>query len=191
MIGLKKLKILKRSLAVLYSQQLKAEELSSRYSCKIDSRCLLRIGDSSEIHIGKGSSIGAFTVIDISSLGNNSASSRLEIGENTYIGELNNIRAAGGVIRIGDDCLISQNISIVAANHNYASGVPINKQPWSIEKNFIEIGNDVWIGSGAIVLPGVKIGNGCVIAAGAVVTKDLPENIIAAGVPARVINKRN
>lgn len=52
------------------------------------------------------------------------------------------------------------------------------------------IGDDVWIGDRVTVLPGVHIGNGCIIAAGAVVTKDVPEYTVAAGVPARVVKER-
>ena len=55
----------------------------------------------------------------------------------------------------------------------------------------VAIGNDVWIGDRVVILPGVHIGNGCIIGAGAVVTKDIPDNAIAAGVPARVIRFRD
>jgi maltose O-acetyltransferase len=51
----------------------------------------------------------------------------------------------------------------------------------------VNIGNDVWIGGNVVILPGVTIGNNCVVAAGAVVTKDVPDNSLVAGVPAKVI----
>lgn len=55
----------------------------------------------------------------------------------------------------------------------------------------VVIGDDVWIGTRVIILPGVKIGNGVIIAAGAVVTKDIPDYAVAGGVPAKVIKYRN
>jgi acetyltransferase-like isoleucine patch superfamily enzyme len=66
--------------------------------------------------------------------------------------------------------------------------VPMNIQPW-IEKDIV-VGNDVWIGSNSVVLAGVTIGDGTVIAAGSVVTKDIPEYVIAGGIPAKTIKSR-
>ena len=64
----------------------------------------------------------------------------------------------------------------------------MNIQPW-IEKDIV-VGNDVWLGSNSVVLAGVTIGDGTVIAAGSVVTKDIPEYVIAGGVPAKIIKDR-
>ncbi|MFH5803585.1 sugar O-acetyltransferase [Alienimonas sp. DA493] len=87
-------------------------------------------------------------------------------------------------VRIGDRVLLGPNVQIYTATHpldaaeratGWESGAPVT------------IGDDVWIGGGAIVLPGVTIGDGAVIGAGSVVTKDLPAGVIAAGNPCRVL----
>lgn len=159
--------------------------LESRFSCSIDPRVSLVIDDLSKIDIGKNSYIGAFTVIYVrNATGRNNSS--LTIGEGTSIGEHNNIRAGGGSITIGRKCLISQHVSIIAANHESRKGQYIMDQPWSETNNFVRIGEDVWIGSGAILLPGVMVGNGAIIAAGSIVTADVPDNAIIMGAPARV-----
>ena len=92
--------------------------------------------------------------------------SQLSIGDNTYIGEGNNIRAAGGKISIGHDCSISQHVTIVASNNNIKKDQLIKEQGWSKTNNFITIGDDVWIGAGSIILPRPTIGKGAVIGAG-------------------------
>lgn len=116
--------------------------------------------------------------------------SRLTIGDNTYIGEYNNIRAAGGQIIIGNHCLISQHITMVCSNHQYKAALMIDQQPWTKDNNFIKIGNDVWIGANSVILPGVHVCDGAIIAAGSVVTKSVPVNAIVAGNPARVLKYR-
>jgi acetyltransferase-like isoleucine patch superfamily enzyme len=81
-------------------------------------------------------------------------------------------------------------VSIVAANHSFSRGQLIRDQAGESTRNRVCIGDDVWIGAGAIILPGVTLGTGSVIAAGAVVTSDIPEYAIAAGVPAKVMKYR-
>lgn len=157
----------------------------TRFQCGIDKRALLNIENHEKFRVGTGTTIGAFTVITLADYAQEKMA-ELTIGKNTYIGEQNNIRAAGGKITIGDNCLISQNVQIIAANHQYLPGINIADQPWSQQNNFVHIGSDVWLGCGVIVLPGVTIGNGAVVAAGSVVSKSLPENSISMGTPARV-----
>lgn len=85
---------------------------------------------------------------------------------------------------IGDYVMIGPNTLITTINHPmYPSG---RRKHLGIAKP-VKIGNDVWIGGNAIILPGVTIGNNCVIAAGAVVTKDVPDNSLVGGVPAKLI----
>ena len=109
------------------------------------------------------------------------------IGENTFIGP-NVIIYGHGDVTIGDNCLVAMGCKIIAANHTYALGTNINMQK-NIFKPIV-IGNDVWIGADTKVLAGVIIGDGCVVAAGSVVTKSIPANTIVAGIPARAIKKR-
>jgi acetyltransferase-like isoleucine patch superfamily enzyme len=149
-------------------------------------------GKNSSLEIGTGSIIGPYTILDLQSdpHAQTPMASVLKIGQRTAINEFNNIRAAGGEIIIGDGCMISQYVSIIATNHSIEPGKWMLDQPWDVTKNKIWIGNDVWIGTHAVILPGVTIGTGSIIAAGAVVTSDIPEYVIAAGIPATIKRKR-
>ena len=86
--------------------------------------------------------------------------------------------------------MISQNVTIVTSNHNIDKNQPIIKQTWRTANNFVTIGDDVWVGANSVILPGTTIHNGAVIAAGSIVTKDVPEYAIVAGNPAKVIKYR-
>jgi acetyltransferase-like isoleucine patch superfamily enzyme len=109
----------------------------------------------------------------------------IRIGANSLIGEYSVIRGQGGVT-IGDRVFTSPFTQIIAVNHVFDDpNRPMSEQ--GITAQGIEIGDDVWLGSGAIVTDGVKIGRGAVVAAGAVVTKDVPPHTVVGGVPARVI----
>jgi acetyltransferase-like isoleucine patch superfamily enzyme len=104
-----------------------------------------------------------------------SLGSRVDIGENVVI------RGGGGVV-IGNDVLIAAGTVITSQGH------PIIPPRWGRNiSSPISIGNEVWIGANAVVLPGVTIGDGAIVAAGAVVSRDVPSYTVVAGVPARVI----
>jgi acetyltransferase-like isoleucine patch superfamily enzyme len=92
-------------------------------------------------------------------------------------------------VTIGDRCLISANTQIMDAGGHRISGDDVSKRIGNIgfDTKPVEIGNDVWIGLNCIILPGSKIGNGSVIAAGSVVSGIIPEMVIAGGMPAKVI----
>jgi maltose O-acetyltransferase len=109
-----------------------------------------------------------------------------EIGNNSGIGI--NARIIGPV-KIGNNVMMSPDIMIIANKHGYKNRkIPMINQGISEEK--IEIGDDIWIGARSIILPGVKIASGCVIAAGSVVTKSFGPNLVIAGNPAKIIKKR-
>lgn len=151
----------------------------------------VKIDCTDNVSIGRGSSVRMFTTLIVKDKpGRNGISSSLRIGENTYIGENNNIRAAGGIIVIGNNCLISQHISIVASNHGIKRGQLIIEQGWPENKKDVIIEDDVWIGANSVILPGVTIHKGAVIGAGSIVTKDIPEYAIVAGNPAKIIKYR-
>jgi len=152
---------------------------------------ILRMAKTS-LQIGQNTTIGDYTVIALEndSHSNTPVSSGLTIGNDTYIGEHNNIRAAGGMITIGDKCLLSQGTALIASNHGTLRADFIRDQAWDTAKVGITIEDDVWIGCNAVVLPGIRIGKGAVIAAGSIVTKDVPGYAIVAGVPARVMKYR-
>lgn len=103
----------------------------------------------------------------------------IRLGERVFINSGCRFQDQGG-ITIGDDCLIGHNVVIATLNHDLAP----ERRAITAPKPVV-IGDVVWIGANATILPGVTIGEGAVIAAGAVVTKDVPPATIAGGVPAR------
>jgi len=96
--------------------------------------------------------------------------------------------AEGGRIVIGKNVIVGPRVTMRASNHKYADrNRPIKEQGHDPDE--IVIGTDVWIGAHAVILPGAHIGDGAVIAAGAVVSGDIPEYAMAGGVPAKVIRE--
>ncbi len=113
----------------------------------------------------------------------------IKIGKDCLVSEYTVIRGQGGVT-IGDRVYTSPNTQIMAVNHIFDNpDLPFIHQ--GITAQGIQIEDDVWLGSNAVITDGVKIGKGAVIAAGAVVTKNVPAHTIVAGVPAQVIRKIN
>ena len=128
--------------------------------------------------------LGDYSVIESFACINNAVGDVI-IGDHTRVGLHNTII---GPITIGSHVNLAQGITVTALNHNFSdSEKRIDEQGVSTTPVVIE--DDVWIGANAVVLPGVRIGNHSVIAAGAVVTKDVPPHSIVAGVPAKVIKK--
>jgi|SRR5580658_3938246 chloramphenicol O-acetyltransferase type B len=125
------------------------------------------------------------------------APNKLVIGRNFYMGRYSQIECDAV---IGDYVILGNFVSLVGKyDHNYEQvGVPIRESisirsplyDWKGRGLQTEIGDDVWIGLGSIVLSGVRIGEGCVIAAGSVVTRDADEYAIYAGNPAKKIRER-
>jgi len=112
----------------------------------------------------------------------------IRLGANVFIGNHTVIYGQGGV-DIGEDTLISMHCRILSSNHAIpAMGTAIRSLPDT--KLPTNIGRDVWLGAGVAVLGGVKIGDGCVVGAGAVVAGDLPPGSVAMGIPARVTRRR-
>ncbi|WP_260261951.1 sugar O-acetyltransferase [Vibrio intestinalis] len=110
--------------------------------------------------------------------------SNIKLGKNFYA-NFNCVILDVAEVKIGDNVLFGPSVQLYAAGH------PLDVES-RVEQGIefgapIVIGNNVWIGGGAIVCPGVKIGNNSVIGAGSVVTKDVPDNVVAAGNPCRVI----
>lgn len=126
-------------------------------------------------------SLGRRSVVESYACINNAVGDVI-IGDHTRIGLHCTII---GPVSIGNHVNLAQGITVTALNHNFADGeLRIDQQGVSTQP--VSIGDDVWIGTNAVILPGVTIGKHVVIAAGAVVTKDIPDNSLAMGVPATV-----
>ena len=116
---------------------------------------------------------------------------RANWGKNTYVGNrvyanFNLTLVDDGDVYIGDDVLFAPNVVIATAGH------PIDPDLRKSGAQFhraVKIGNNVWLGAGTLVMPGVTIGDNTVIGAGSVVTKDIPANVIAYGNPCKIVRK--
>ena len=112
---------------------------------------------------------------------------RLTIGDRSQLGQ--NARLAG-TITIGNDVVMGPDVVMMATSHEYSRiDLPINLQGAKPEKP-ISIGNDCWVGTRVIILPGVSLGDHSIVAAGAVVTKSFPPYSIIGGIPAKIIKMR-
>lgn len=114
---------------------------------------------------------------------------RLDYGYNIHVGE--NFYANFDCtmldvceIRFGDNCMLGPNVQIYTATHPLH---PVERNAGKEYAKPITFGNNVWIGGGAIINPGITVGHNAVIASGAVVTKDVPDNVVVGGNPAKVI----
>ena len=139
------------------------------------------------IEIGDNFTLGKYAIIECTGVLRNVGNS-LKIGDNVGINHYCFIGVRGD-ITIGDNVIFGPRVNIFSENHNFDKlDVPIKNQ--GVTKLKTVIGNDVWIGANVSIMAGVNIGDGCVIAAGAVVTKDIPAHSIVGGVPAKVIKNR-
>lgn len=128
--------------------------------------------------LGQGSTIEDFCTV-------NNAMGNVIIGNRTRIG-LGSVLI--GPVYIGDDVRLAQNIVVTSLNHNYQDiSMPISEQGVNTEE--VYIGDETWVGANAVILPGVFIGKHCVVAAGSVVTKNIPSYSLVAGNPARIIKQ--
>jgi len=128
--------------------------------------------------LGRNSVVESFSCI-------NNAVGDVVIGDYTRVGLHNTII---GPVTIGHHVNLAQGITVTALNHNFAD-ITRRIDQQGVATSPVVIGNDVWIGANAVILPGVTIGSHAVVAAGAVVTKDVPGNCIVAGVPAKIIKR--
>ena len=112
---------------------------------------------------------------------------RITIGDFAFLGRGVEIDVSESV-SIGNHVLLAPGVFITDHSHNVAAGTLIDSQGRTSRAVTIE--DDVWLGVRSVVLPGVRIGHGAVVGAGAVVTKDVPSGCIVAGVPARILGRR-
>lgn len=149
--------------------------------------CIINALSENGIVFGNGVSIGRGTSIEctgsIKQLGKG-----FKVGNNVGLGDMCHYGCAGG-IEIGDNTIVGIYVTMHSENHNFKDPkIPIRLQ--GVNHKGIKIGKDCWVGAKATILDGSIIGNGCIVAAGAVVTGEFPDNCIIGGVPAKIIKRR-
>lgn len=156
----------------------------------------VQIGDNVSIHAfgNEGLTLGDFSWIGSSShlkvsFSWNDPGEYIRIGKHVGIGEFAHLGGAGG-LEIGDDCIIGPYFSCHPENHNFEDLRNVIREQ-GVNRKGIKVGKNCWIGAKVTILDGVIIGDNCVIAAGAVVTKSMPANAVIGGVPAKVIRTRD
>ena len=128
--------------------------------------------------------LGDYSVVESFACINNAVGDVM-IGDHTRIGLHNTII---GPVTIGNHVNLAQGITVTALNHNFSDAEKrIDEQ--GVNTTPVAIGDDIWIGANAVILPGVTIGSHSVVAAGSVVTKDVPPHSLVAGVPAKIIRQ--
>jgi len=141
-----------------------------------------------KIMIGDRVTIGKFALVRPTNSYGGSIGEGLKIGNNSSIGPYSYI-GCSGMIEIGDNVMMSPRVSIYAENHVFdRTDITIKDQ--GVKREFVKIEDDCWIAANSVILAGVTIGKGSIIAAGSVVTRDVPPFSIVAGVPATVIKSR-
>jgi acetyltransferase-like isoleucine patch superfamily enzyme len=148
----------------------------------IGPRCVLQIGKRARIELGRWSWLGHGCKLRCHE-------GVISIGAKTVFGQECTISAYQNV-SIGRECVIADRVMMIDFDHGVVEVErPIRLQ--GIYKRDVHVGNNVWIGYGACVLRGVTVGDNAVIGTNAVVTRDVPDNAVVAGIPARVIRMRD
>lgn len=114
----------------------------------------------------------------------------ISLGDNVFLGDFSSINANDACVTIGNNVAIGPMCVIQGANHRFDRlDLPIVKQGHIASR--VDIEDDVWIGAHCVILPGTRVGSGAVVAAGAVVSKDVPPMSVVGGVPAKVLRFRD
>lgn len=148
---------------------------------------LLSSYGTSKLTLGKGVTIGSYSKYVVSS-SLMLPGKHIRIGNNVGISDFAHIGGGGGV-EIGDDCIIGAYLSCHPSNHNFKELDQLIRLQ-GVNKKGIKIGKNCWLGAKVTILDGVEIGEGSIVAAGAVVNKSFPANSIIGGVPAKLIKQR-
>jgi len=140
------------------------------------------------IILGDRVTVGAYALIRPTNYYGGEIGEGLRVGDNSNIGPYNYI-GCSGYIEIGNDVMISPRVSIYSENHVYdRTDIPMKRQ--GVKREFVVIEDDCWIAANSVILAGVTIGKGSIVAAGSIVTKDVPPFSIVAGNPAKIIKRR-
>jgi acetyltransferase-like isoleucine patch superfamily enzyme len=149
----------------------------------IGDRCVIYESNGGSVDLGRNAKLYSDDIIETGVGGS------VTIGADTHVQPRCVLMGYVGKLEIGQRVEIAPHCVFYPYDHGFAPGKPIRDQPLS-SRGGIFVGDDVWLGVGVTVLDGVKIYDGAVIGAGAVVTKDVPAEAIACGVPATVVKMR-
>ncbi|MFH1870965.1 MAG: acyltransferase [Pseudomonadota bacterium] len=162
---------------VSFSAYLKGHErIELGRGCKIHADASVDASRSPGVQLGDKVTLNRYAYVQ----GGNGG---VRLGDRVEINNHSIVNGTGGV-DIGADTLVGPGVRIISYQHRYARGATIRSQP--VLALPIRIGRDVWLGANAIILAGVTIGDGAVVAAGAVVREDVPPYAVVAGVPATI-----
>ncbi|MCA6463143.1 MAG: acyltransferase [Chitinophagaceae bacterium] len=172
------------------------KQVSIRYAGYLEAGKQLIIEDYAEINarstqkiiLGNRVTIGKYAIIRPGNLYGGEPGEGLRVGDHSNIGPYCYI-GCSGFISIGNNVMISPRVSIYAENHVFDSPDATIKSQ-GVKRESVVIEDDCWIAANSILLAGVTIGKGSVVAAGSVVTQDVPPYSVVAGVPARIIKNR-
>ncbi|WP_216655518.1 acyltransferase [Vibrio sp. Vb339] len=153
---------------------------------KVESNCVIQTDSLNGIYIGDKCTIGEGTMIRPSSFYGGVKGFGFEMQDGSAIGVRSYIGCSGR-ITIGKNVIIGPNFTAIAENHNYDGSGDIKEQ--GVSNKGIDIEPNVWVGCNVTILDGVTIQSNTVVAAGSVITKSFPGNVLLAGIPAKIIKK--
>lgn len=162
---------------VSFSAYLKGhEKIALGRGCKIHADASVDASRSAGVRFGDKVTLNRFAYVQGGAGG-------VRLGNGVEVNNFSIVNGTGGV-DIGDDTLVGPGVRIISYQHRHAANATIRSQP--VDARPIRIGRDCWLGANSIIMAGVTIGDGAVVAAGAVVRADVPPYAIVAGVPASV-----
>lgn len=151
----------------------------------------MNIKGINNFHLGTNSVIGKdCRILCVSGYGGGYYKPSISIGNNVYIAYHFSAMSAAP-IEIGDNTLIASGVVITSENHGTELEMADSYADTPLEAKPVRIGKGCWLGENSIILPGVTLGDRCIVAAGAVVTKSFPQHTMVAGIPARIIKRYN
>lgn len=173
-----------RGARVLHGQHLRT---GRRFS--MEEGCMIMALSKRGIVFGERCTVGRFATIAPTNPLLGEPGEGLKVGDHSNIGPYSFI-GCSGFIEIGNRVLMGPRVNLMAENHEF-SRTDISMKDQGVRREFIRIEDDVWLGVGSTILAGVTVGRGSIVAAGAVVTKDVPPFSVVGGVPAHILKQRD
>lgn len=166
-----------------------ASKIRLHGNVNIERGCYIDALSRDGVELGNNVSFGLFTTLRVSGSFKNIGTG-IKIGNNVGLGTHSYYGCGVGSLTIGDNCIFGNYVSVHPENHNFSNlNIPIRLQGVN-SVGGVFIGNNCWIGAKSTILDGTKLGNGCIVAAGAVVKGEFPDNVIIGGIPAKIIKNR-